>query len=177
MSATPSLPPETPARLFTSQTALGGMLLIAISALALFLLRDLTVGSLAEIGPGFFPRTLAVFVAFMGFVMVTLGVRENRVGGGEQLEGWSPRQIIAILGAIILFGMTIRGMTIGPVSVPALGLVIAAPLALLFSGLADPDTRWRDMVVLALVLTVGTVLLFRFTLGLPIPVAPWLIGY
>jgi putative tricarboxylic transport membrane protein len=38
------------------------------------------------------------------------------------------------------------------------------------SGAASPETRWRELVIFALVLTAACVGLFRFALGLPIPV-------
>ncbi len=160
-----------------SQTMISGLVMAAIGALALLLSRKLSFGSLAEIGPGFFPSVLAAILILIGIVLMGQSIVEHRQGGGEALERWSVRQIASVLGAVLLFGMTIRGMTIGPLAVPALGLLAAVPLALLFAGMADRATRWRDLVILAVVLTAGTTLLFRFILGLPIPVAPWLIGY
>jgi hypothetical protein len=160
-----------------NQTMAGGAVLIAIAGFALFAARDLDFGSLAEIGPGLFPRVISLFIAGLGIVMLLLGMRETQSGEGEPLESWRFRPLIGILGAIVLFGLVIRGVSLGPITVPALGLVCAAPLAMLFSGLADRQTRWRDLVILAVILTGVTVALFRFALGLSIPVAPWLIGY
>jgi hypothetical protein len=160
-----------------NQTMAGGLFLIALGSFALFASRDLDFGTLAEIGPGLFPRVVSLFIAFLGIIMLLLGMREMQTGTGEALESWRFRPLIGILGAIVGFGLVIRGVTLGPIAIPALGLVCAAPLAMLFSGLADPQTRWRDLVILAVILTVVTVALFRFALGLSIPVAPWLIGY
>jgi hypothetical protein len=162
---------------YLNQTVSGGLALIGVGLIALIATRNLDFGTLAEIGPGLFPRVFAICLMGLGAVMVTMGYFENRQGTGIALETWTFRPIFGILGGIVLFGLLIRGFSLGPVSIPALGLVCAAPLAMLFSGLADRQTKWRDLAVLAVVITALTVALFRFALGLSIPVAPWLIGY
>jgi hypothetical protein len=162
---------------YINQTVAGGLVLIGVGLIALIATRSLDFGTLAEIGPGLFPRVFAIFLMGLGGVMVTMGYFENRQGKGVALESWTFRPIVGILGGIVLFGLLIRGFSVGPVSMPALGLVCAAPLAMLFSGLADRQTKWRDLALLAVVMTGLTVALFRFALGLSIPVAPWLIGY
>jgi hypothetical protein len=79
--------------------------------------------------------------------------------------------------AVVLFAMTIRGYELGPVHIPELGLVVATPLAVIVSGLAAKDTKLTELLLFATMMTVFCVGLFRFALGLPLPVAPWLIGY
>lgn len=160
-----------------NQMMAGGLVLVAVGAIALFSSRHLEFGTLAEIGPGLFPRVIALFIVALGGVMVILGLQQKQNGTGEALEPWAFRPIIGILGAIILFGITIRGLNWGALYIPAFGLVGAAPLAMLFSGLADPKTNWKHLAILCFVITILTTLLFRFGLGLSVPVAPWLIGY
>ena len=79
--------------------------------------------------------------------------------------------------AAILFALAIRGFSVGPLTVPELGLVVAAPLAIIAAGLADKDARIGELVIFAAVLTAFCIGVFRYALGLSIPVAPWLIGY
>ncbi len=160
-----------------NQTLAGGLFLICLGGLALVLLGGLTFGSLAEIGPAFFPSVAAAVLAGQGVVMVILGWREAAKRQGELLTRWALRPLIAILGAIVVFGITIRGIDLGGLSLPSLGLAIAGPLAIMIGGLADKDTRWRELVPFALGISAFCIVLFRFALGLPIPLAPWLIGY
>lgn len=156
--------PVRPA-LLSDQVA-GGVGLVAASALALFVSRNLDTGTLAEIGPGLFPRALAVLLFGLGAVIVVLGLRRNGNDGVEPAV-WSLRGPLFILGAVLLFGLSVR----------SLGLVLATPLAILVAGLADRHTRWPELAGFAVALTVFCALLFRFALKLPIPLAPWLVGY
>jgi hypothetical protein len=56
-------------------------------------------------------------------------------------------------------------------------MAVAAPLAIVCSGLAAKEARIGELLVFALVLTAFCVGVFRYGLGLSIPVAPWLIGF
>jgi putative tricarboxylic transport membrane protein len=47
----------------------------------------------------------------------------------------------------------------------------------LISSLADRDTRLIEIIPFAIVLTVVCALLFKWLLGLPIPLMPFLIDY
>ena len=38
------------------------------------------------------------------------------------------------------------------------------------SGAASPETRWRELAIFAVAITVGCVLLFRVLLRLPVPI-------
>ena len=96
---------------------------------------------------------------------------------GARLETWSLRGLLCILGAVIAFGLTIRGFDLGVVKLPALGLVVAGPLAVTLAAVADAGTRPREIVIFAIGLTAVCVIMFRFILRLPIPIAPWLLGY
>ena len=48
---------------------------------------------------------------------------------------------------------------------------------MIICGLAARDLRFSQLVVFSLAMTVVCTILFRFLLGLPIPVAPWALGY
>ena len=54
---------------------------------------------------------------------------------------------------------------------------MATPLAIIASGLADKDARPGELLIFAVVLSACCTGIFRYALGLSIPVAPWLIGY
>ena len=142
---------------------LGGAVLAAVSVIALVSTSGLETGSLAEIGPALIPRALAVLLLILGAAIMLTGLR----AGGEALQAWKLRPIFAILGGIILFGLTVR----------TIGIVFAAPLALMISGFATTETKWRELALFVAGLTLFCSVLFRLVLGLPIPLAPWLFGY
>lgn len=144
---------------------LGGFAIVAISLIALFNVRELDTGTLSEIGPALIPRALAVLLLILGLAIAASGYRSGEKGAA--LAAWSLRPVLAILGGIVLFGLMIR----------TVGVVFAAPLALGVAGFATTETKWRELAVFVLVLTIFCATLFRIILGLPIPLAPMVIGY
>jgi hypothetical protein len=135
--------------------------------------RGLEFGSLAEIGPGLFPVALGVLLLALSLILIGIGALQ---GSGEDLVAPGSEALRAILGivaALVVFSLTIRGTGF----LPALGVTGATPLAIMIAGAASRETRWLDLVVFAVVLTAFCTALFRFLLGLPLPLAPWLLGY
>jgi Tripartite tricarboxylate transporter TctB family len=159
-------------KLRSPQDMAGGVFLIALGVLALLLTQELPMGTLRAMGPGMLPRSLGVITAGLGVLLCISALRFD----GPALEGWTWRGLFFIMGGILLFGLSIRGFDIGPVSVPQLGLLVAGPLLVLVSGCADPDTRWKELIIFAISMTTACALLFKVALNLPIPLAPWLLG-
>jgi len=140
-----------------------GLFLIAVGAFAFWQSAGLDPGTLRQVGPGMVPRALAVLTLLCG-IGIAAGVLLDR---GERMERWFVRGPLFLLGAAVAFGLTVR----------PLGLVVAGPLAVIIGGFAGRDTRIVETLVFGAVMTVFCVVLFKLLLGLPIPVAPWLIGY
>jgi hypothetical protein len=158
-------------RLFAlDAVAAGFVALIAMLALVGGLRLD--VGRLNEIGPGLFPISLALVLLALSLVLAVVTVAKHLTDANFRLT-FDVRAVVGIVGALLVFGVLMRG-TFG---LPALGLTGATPLAILMAGTASPETRWLHLVALAIGLTAFCTTLFRYLLGLPIPVAPWLIGY
>jgi hypothetical protein len=141
----------------------GGLFMIAVAAIALWQGWGLSTGTLRQMGPGMLPKALAVILAALSVVLMVSALRER----GENLTAWSPRPIIFILGAFCVFGFAVR----------PLGLAVAGPLAVIISGFASTETRLGETILFGLGMTAFCVVLFKFILGLPIPLAPWLVGY
>jgi Tripartite tricarboxylate transporter TctB family len=148
----------------------------ALAVVALAGSYGLELGTVQEIGPGFFPVILAVILLALCAALFLVSIW----GAPEQDEFGLPvrsRSLVGIIGALALFALTMRGTDLGPVHFPALGVTGATPLAILTAGLAARETHWPQLLALAVVLTAGCTALFRYMLGLPLPVAPWIIGY
>src|SRR5918994_5460525 len=150
------------------QSLIGGLLLIALAALALYLTRDLDQGTPNAMGPAMLPRWLAIGVGLSGLALVVFGFLKE----GDALERWSLRGPVFVIGAILAFAVTIRPFSFGGVATPGLGLLVAGPLAIILGGYATPEARLRDLVILALSLTPFCMVLFGDLLNLPIPVFP-----
>ena len=153
------------------QSLVGGLVLIAVAALALWLTRDLPQGTLRAMGPAMLPRWLAIGIAFCGAALVVAGLL--RAGHGLETVTW--RGPVLVMLGVVLFGISIRGYDLGFVRVPTLGLIVAGPLAIFVGGCATPEARFRDLAILALALTAFCMVLFGDLLNLPIPLFPqWL---
>ena len=158
---------------FLNGHTVGGALVAAMALVAWMAARGLEFGSLAEIGPGLFPMVLAVLLLALSLVLVGIGAL-MRSGEDSPAPGAEARRaLVAILAALVAFSLTIKGSGF----IPALGVTGATPLAILIAGVASRETRWLDLVVFAVVLTTFCAVLFRFLLGLPLPLAPWVLGY
>jgi hypothetical protein len=150
------------------QSLAGGLLLVALAALALWLTRDLDQGTLNAMGPAMLPRWLAIGVGLSGLALLVAAFLKD----GDRLERWSLRGPVFVIGAILAFALTIRGYAVGPLVIPGLGLLVSGPLAIILGGFATPEARLRDLVILALSLTPFCMVLFGDLLNLPIPVFP-----
>ena len=124
---------------------------------------DLPIGTLGGMGPGMLPKSLAVLFGLLGAALVLDSFLETSL----PLEPWSIRGPVLVALAIVAFGLTVR----------PLGLVVAGPLAIVIAAFASDEVHWVETIVVGVLMTAVCVGLFKFALGLPIPLAPWLIGY
>lgn len=159
-------------RIRSTQDMAAGLFMILLAGLAFVLSSDLPLGTLRQIGPGMLPKSFAAICAGLGLLLCVCSLRFN----GEKLAGWSWRGVIFVLGGAIVFGLTIRGFDIGPISVPSLGLLVSGPLVVLIAGCAADDVKWKELIIFAVVMTSFCIFLFKYALSLPIPLAPWLLG-
>lgn len=159
-------------RIRSTQDFAGGLFMIVLAAGAYAFTWDLPAGTLRQLGPGMLPKAFAAICAALGLMLVLASLRYN----GEKLSGWSWRGVFFALGGACLFALTIRGFELGPIQVPALGLLVSGPLLIFFSGLAAEDRKLKELLIFAVAMSVGCILLFKYALSLPIPLAPWLLG-
>jgi putative tricarboxylic transport membrane protein len=136
---------------------------IAVALFAFWQAADLPIGTLGGIGPGMLPKSLAVLFGLLGALLVVDSVLE----GGLPLEPWSIRGPVLVAVAMVAFGLIVR----------PLGLVVAGPAAIVIAALASNEVRWVETIVVGLLMTIICIGLFKFALGLPIPLAPRLLGY
>ncbi len=152
-----------------------GLLMIAIAIVAWLMVLPLPFTAPAGVGSGMLPKAVSVLLGGLGVAIVATSLTSN----GERLTRWSLREIALVLGAIMVFALTIRGFAMPAigVTVPALGLAVAGPLTILIAAQADRSTRFVEAFIFAIVLTTACIVLFRLMLRLPIPVFPPLLGY
>lgn len=145
-------------RVRSPQDLVGGIALILLSVLAFTQLGELKVGTASRMGPGYFPTLLAGLTGLMGVIIAGRSLLMD----GPPLDRLHWRQALPLLGAIIAFGLAIR----------PLGLIIASALLFGIAAIAEEDTKWRELLVVSIVLIAFAVGLFVLALGLPFPLWP-----
>ena len=141
---------------------LAGLLLLALAAFGYFGTSGLNSGQLSAMGPGMMPKLTSIGLALFGVAVLV----QSLLLEGHSTGAWNLRGIFFVFGAVLVFAATIRGW----------GLGVAGPLSVILSALADRETRLIEIIPFAVAMTVVSALLFKWVLGLPIPLLPPLIG-
>ncbi|TCR62467.1 tripartite tricarboxylate transporter TctB family protein [Bosea sp. BK604] len=137
---------------------IGGLFLIAVALLALWLCAPLRQGTTLEMGPGYAPRLLCIIQLCFGLIMLVQGVMSE----GPPLERWVPRPIIFVLASVAFFAATLE----------RLGLVVAVVGVVLISAMANRETRALQIAAMAAILAAFSVGVFVKGLSLSMPVWP-----
>ena len=120
------------------------------------------IGDPVRMGPGFFPLVVGVLLAILGVVIAATRSAEADL---EAISAPPWRAAILILGALLVFGLTVRG----------LGLVPSTFVTALLASLASRETRLPMAVLLAAGLTVVSIAIFVVALSVRLPlVGPWI---
>ncbi|HEX5935205.1 MAG TPA: tripartite tricarboxylate transporter TctB family protein [Pseudorhizobium sp.] len=139
-----------------------GLLFIALGGFFAIQSLFLELGTAFRMGPGYFPLILACVLILLGGVIL---FQSLRVEGEEGIGHIAWRGIFFILPAPIFFGLTVRG----------LGFVPALFLTAMIASFASSRMRPLTAILLAGGLSIFSVLVFSYGLGLPFRlVGPWL---
>jgi putative tricarboxylic transport membrane protein len=146
------------ARVQNPQDVYGGMAAILLALVAFVASNDLPGMRGFAFGPGTAPRLFAFTLALLAFGVVLGGLMNS----GPQVSRYKIRSGIFIIGAILAFAATIR----------PLGLVIASFTTIIICAAAADDVKWRETIVVAVVLTAFCAVLFPYGLNLPFQLWP-----
>jgi hypothetical protein len=140
------------------------LIYLAIGLGAIYIGRDLPMGTALKMGPAYFPAVLGWLLAFIG--VLSLARSFLRKGTPVPRFAWKP--LLLITGAAVVFGLIVRNA----------GLAIALPLFVLMTAFASVKFRWGPSLALAAVTTVFCALVFVKGLGVPLPlIGRWFSGW
>ncbi len=148
----------------SAKDLLSGLIFIGIGLAFGYASLGYDIGTALRMGPGYFPIVLSGILVALGAIIVIHGLffsesDETPVGGAPWLA------LVLILGALVFFGVTARG----------LGLVPALFVTAFMSALASKRTGVLGALVLAAGLALICWVIFIWALGLPLrPIGPWL---
>ncbi|HVK31834.1 MAG TPA: tripartite tricarboxylate transporter TctB family protein [Burkholderiaceae bacterium] len=142
-----------------------GILFLAIGVAFAVGATTYSFGNSARPGPGYFPLLLGIILALLGAIVLFTSLTIESEGG-DPIGALTFKPLLLVLGAVVLFGVTL----------PYLGLVVAAPLMIVVSCLAGDEFHWGEALILCVVLTLFSWLVFSKGLGLTIPMLPAAFG-
>lgn len=151
-------PEETDAASDGATDVMAGALFAGTGALALYIGKSYPAGTAFDMGPGYLPRIVACGLVAVGLVAIVRGVLLRTWAMPE----FPVRAMLWIGGAILLFALLVERT----------GLFVACLASVSLATGADPQVRWREVPVVALLFSGFCALLFGYVLKLPIQVWP-----
>ncbi|MBP2150973.1 tripartite tricarboxylate transporter TctB family protein [Xanthobacter flavus] len=130
----------------------GTLVIVALAAAAA------GIGAILPEGPFGWPSAGFAFCVLYLAVMVVLVILA--AGRSTFLDRSGLRGPVFVVGGILAFALTVRSA----------GLLVAGPLLAMISGAAASDTRFGELILFAIGMTLVSIGLFRYLLQLPMPV-------
>lgn len=140
-----------------------GLIYLGVGLSAIYIGRELPMGTALKMGPAYFPAVLGWLLAFIG----ALSLVRSFLRKGTPIPRYAWKQMLMITGATLVFGLIVRGV----------GLVVALPLFIIMTSMASVKFRWGPTLAVAAVATILCSLVFVKGLGVPLPlIGKWLGG-
>ena len=130
-----------------------GLFFFFIGMVTVFEARSYSVGTVRNMGPGYFPVILGYLLLMIGGGTAVRGIWSK----GEGIQIRSIRPLLMVSGAVLSFAFLLA---------PA-GLLLAIFALVFISCLGSQEFRIRDVVILFFVLAAIATCLFVYALGLP----------
>ena len=132
-----------------------GAMLIAIGVAAIAIARGYPFGTSLRMGPGYFPSVLGGLLVLGGFYLLFKGLRSS-----DLIEsGWSLRALVVVPVSLILFGYLMDRA----------GFIAAISVLIVGSAAAGREFNLVEVLLFTVGLTVLSIVVFIWGLGLPYP--------
>ena len=142
-----------------SRDLISGILFLVFGSALTWKSLDYQMGTLFQMGPGYFPFMIGIGIVIVGAVMTIRALIES----GPPLSGVALKPLLFLLAAIVAFALTLDRF----------GLVVATVLLILIGRFASAKPLgWIATIVLTVSLAGASVLIFRELLGLPLKIWP-----
>ncbi len=128
-----------------------------------------TVGSSAQMGPGYFPLVLGILLIALGAV-ITFKSLVVETMDGDKVGSIAWRPLFHIIAANLVLGVSLGGLPV--IGLKPLGLVLGIYLLTIIASRAGTEFNWREVLVLATVLNGISYLAFILLLKLQLPLWP-----
>lgn len=116
------------------------------------------MGSAVRMGPGYFPAVLGGLLIVLGLIVLLKALANE----GPTVARFHFKPLILIAGSVVAYGYLIK---------PG-GLAVATAAAVIIGAMAGSEFKWKEVIVVALVLVLFSWLVFVKALTLPFPMCP-----
>ena len=142
-----------------------GLFFIALGVIAMYASQSYPVGDALQMGPGYFPTWLGGLMIAFGLVIGGLSLRAGgEPGQSLKRSDWAFRPWLVLTATLVVYALMMDG-----------GAGFAPSLMVLVIGcaLAHKDVRWRETLVLSVLVTAAAVAIFSYGLGMPYRLFWW----
>ena len=145
----------------------GGALMVLVGGCAAYAARSYNIGTLAHMGPGYFPFAVGILLAIIG-VLIAVTAKKKPSGGEAALVGHN-HDIPDFRGAACIILGTIAFYICGEY----LGLLPATFAIVFISALGDRSNSVLASFVLAMCMAIVAVVIFWWALQVQMPLFKW----
>jgi Tripartite tricarboxylate transporter TctB family len=135
-----------------------GLFFIICGIAGYYFVLDMPMGAAVRMGPGYIPKVLSVIVLLFGVFIAG----RSFVISGDPIEPWKLRPLLIISASIFVFAYLIDSM----------GLVLASLLLMILSTVGGREYFWRETLIFSVLMSLGSIVVFHWLLGLPMQVWP-----
>jgi len=136
-----------------------GLMFMVLGSAFMWLAQNYAYGSAAKMGPGYFPTMLGGLLVALGLITLLRGL----VFDGQAISRFNWKPLMLVMGSVVVFG----------IALPWLGLVVAIFAMVIISALGGHEFKLKEVLILAVLLTIGSVAVFNYGLQLQFPIWPW----
>lgn len=145
-------------RIRAPQDFWAGIAFVALGTAFLVGSRRFPMGTMADIGPGWFPTTVAALLVLVGAGLAIGGLALE----GPRIEPMRLRPVVLVLAALAAFGLLVeRG-----------GLVVAIAALVFIASAAGGRLKPLHTAIVAVALIAIAIVIFRLGLGMQIRLWP-----
>jgi len=128
-----------------------------------------SIGTGARMGPGYFPMVLGVLLAGLGLI-ITLTALVVETPDGDPVGSFAWKPLVFIIAGNLVFGASIGGLP--SIGLPPMGLIFGIFALTFVSSNAGDEFKFKEVLILAVILSVFSYAAFIMLLKLQFPVWP-----
>ena len=140
---------------------LAGLLFVAIGIATAIGASDYPLGTIRNIGPGYYPILLGIALTLLGGAIAFKSLKSAAVPSSDE-GGFAVRPLIFVIAAVVAFGLLVRPF----------GLGVAIIALIVISSFAGRDISVVRIALLCMAMTALSWLVFIYLLGLSMSMWP-----